>query len=458
MKAALSRPTGPRSEVSFLLPAAMLLLVVLSSYTLFSYRTTLDLLIEERRGEAETIARRLAVVLSQEGWTTSENLRQRVPNVRRVGILDGNGWPVLGGPDFEVGEEDGLAGEAPFQIGGRNYRMRVELPATALLTRQRSLEVLTPWVLILDAAILGLVFLSMRRLLVPIDRMLEKARELTLSKAAPPNESNEVSFLELTFERAVGEIADLTEAYRKSREQRLAESLTQLGEITAGVAHEMRNSIATIKGYLSLIDRDPGGQMLEESLGEIRRESDHLHRVLEDFLSFARPGSIRLAQVDLRQTLVRALEDPALGHQPYRLQVEGDETWEVAGDAQLLERALRNLVSNAASAQERAGRAGARLEVKLRKAGEKGEMLEIELRDQGTGIPAELMARLFVPFAAGHPKGVGLGLALTRRILLLHGGEIAMETREGEGTVARILLPAARGNGETVTEGNRDSG
>lgn len=455
MKRSVARSGGPRSEVSILLPAAMVLLVVLSSFALFSYRSTLALLAEERKVEAETIARRLAVMFAQAGWTSAENLKQQVPGIRRVVVLDGAGWPVLGGPDAETADPDTIAGEAPFRVGKTNYRMRVELPALVLLARQRSLEVLTPWILALDAAILLLVFLSMRRLLVPLDRLIERAREFSGpgddAQKVVPNSANEVGFLADTFDRAVGEIADLTEAYRRSREDQLAESLTRLGELSAGVAHEMRNSIATIKGYLELASRDPQRGLLEEYLGELRRESDHLHRVLEDFLSFARPGSVRLAEVDLRGVLIRALEDPALGGQKTRLtsseagQADG---WIVAGDAQLLERALRNLLANAAAAQKRAGRENESLEVSLAR---QGDRIEVTLRDHGEGIPPELLPRIFEPFVTGHPKGVGLGLALTRRIVLLHEGTVELEAAPGGGTVARLLLPGGKKSGETAT-------
>lgn len=452
MKGAAIKSGGPRSEVSILLPAAMVLLVVLSSFALFSYRSTLELLVEERRAEAESIARRLAVMFAQAGWTSTENLKQQIPGLRRVVVLDGFGWPVYGGPEAEAPDPDTIAGEAPFRVGGTNYRIRVELPALVLLARQRSLEVLTPWVLALDAAILLLVFLSMRRLLVPLDRLIERAREFSSPQSATPTEPpNEVGFLADTFDRAVGEIADLTEAYRRSREDQLAESLTQLGELSAGVAHEMRNSIATIKGYLELAQRDKKREMLDEYLEELRRESEQMHRVLEDFLSFARPGSVRLAEVDLLRVLMRALEDPALGGQPTRLtqeQREAFEGWTVAGDAQLLERALRNLLANAVAAQMRVGRDKEALEVSLSRVGER---IEVALRDHGEGIPPELLPRIFEPFVTGHPKGVGLGLALTRRIVLLHGGTVTLEPSPGGGTVARLSLPAARKSGETAT-------
>ena len=107
--------------------------------------------------------------------------------------------------------------------------------------------------------------------------------------------------------------ADLTDAQRETAEIRLADSLSQLGELTAGVAHELRNSLATLRGYLTLVERAPDEESIADYLAEIRRESDHLERVLEDFLTFARPGSARPQRVDLLALVHRAAADPALG-------------------------------------------------------------------------------------------------------------------------------------------------
>jgi signal transduction histidine kinase len=240
--------------------------------------------------------------------------------------------------------------------------------------------------------------------------------------------------------------ADLTEARRKSEEGRLAESLAQLGELAGGVAHELRNSLATLRGYLTLIERNPEEEALEDYLSEIRRETDHLGRVLEDFLAFARPGSMRLEETPLGALIDRAVADPALAGVAVRVRSTGDRSLRMRIDAQLLERALRNLLHNAAQAEREAGRSGP-VEVSVELA---AEGIEIAVEDRGAGILPELRDRLFHPFVTGRRGGVGLGLALTQRIVVLHGGRVRLEDRPGGGARATLSLP----NDKIVTIGN----
>lgn len=251
---------------------------------------------------------------------------------------------------------------------------------------------------------------------------------------------------------------DLTEVRRRSEQARLADSLQQIGELAAGVAHELRNSLATLKGYLTLVERagrnggvggggPDGGAAVAEYVNEIRRETDHLQRVLEDFLSFARPGTTRLEELDLYRVLARAAADPALAGAAIRLAPPPGGGLPLAGDGQLLERAFRNLLHNAVEAG-RASDPAAPVEVAAA-AGDAA--VEVTVADRGPGLPDDVKERLFHPFASGRPEGVGLGLALARRIVVLHGGALELEERAGGGTVARVTLPA----GNTVTEGNR---
>lgn len=242
---------------------------------------------------------------------------------------------------------------------------------------------------------------------------------------------------------------DLTEIQRRAREERLEENLAQLGELAAGVAHELRNSLATLRGYLTLIERRPQEETIDDYLGEMRRESEHLERVLEDFLAFARPGSARLERVDLAALTRRAAADPALDGLPVTIELEGEAPPPVRADPQLLERALRNLLHNAAAA-EREARDDPRLVVRL---AARGDEVELAVEDRGRGLPEAVRERLFQPFAAGRAGGVGLGLSLARRIVALHGGGLRLEPRPEGGTRAVIRLPS----GQSVTEGN-DSG
>jgi signal transduction histidine kinase len=230
---------------------------------------------------------------------------------------------------------------------------------------------------------------------------------------------------------------DLTASQKEAEARQLATSLAQLGELAAGVAHELRNSLATLRGYLQLIERKPDEESITDYLSEIRRESDHLQRVLEDFLSFARPDSRRVESVDLLSVVRSAAADPALGDK--RVEIEADESipYSIPGDAQLLERAFRNLLHNAARAEADAGYTGAvRVEIERLPA-----EVDVSIRDRGDGLPAPVRDRLFQPFVTGRPDGVGLGLSLTHRIVTLHGGRIELEDRPGGGTEAHLSFP-----------------
>lgn len=238
---------------------------------------------------------------------------------------------------------------------------------------------------------------------------------------------------------------DLTEIRRRAEQARLAENLRHVGELAGGVAHELRNSLATIRGYLSLAERavPEGAAGDPASLAEIRRESDHLQRVLEDFLSFARPGSVRLERVDLGRLATRAAADPALGEAAVEVRLDEERPHHLDGDPQLLERAVRNLLHNAVQASP----PGEPVTVEVV---EDDGHLVLRVCDRGRGVPEEIRESLFDPFVSGRADGVGLGLALARRIVLLHGGELDLAGRPGGGTVARMRLPA----GENVTKGN----
>jgi signal transduction histidine kinase len=190
-------------------------------------------------------------------------------------------------------------------------------------------------------------------------------------------------------------------------------------------------------------------------LEEMRREADHLQRVLEDFLAFARPGSARVEEIALSVVAERAAADPALGDA--RVTVSTAAAPVLRADPQLLERAVRNLLRNAVEAQRGAG-AGDRaadhgaVEVSVAPLADGG--CELVVADRGSGVPEEIEERLFHPFVTGRAGGVGLGLALAHRIVSLHGGGLRLEPRPGGGTRAVMSFPADR----IVTEGNKPPG
>ena len=153
-----------------------------------------------------------------------------------------------------------------------------------------------------------------------------------------------------------------------------------------------------------------------------------------------------MERVDLERVLLRASADPALGGMPVGIETEGSKTEDassrvvVEGDVHLLERALRNLLSNAAEAERSAGREGP-LEVVLTRL---ESYVEVTIRDRGRGLPEGDPAQLLDPFVSHREGGVGLGLALAQRIVKLHRGSLRLERRAEGGAEARIRLPAPR--------------
>jgi signal transduction histidine kinase len=249
--------------------------------------------------------------------------------------------------------------------------------------------------------------------------------------------------------------ADLTESRREARQARLAEGLAQLGEMAAGVAHELRNGLATVRGYLTLVERQPNEETLSDYLQEMRQETDHLQRVVEDFLLFSRPGSARPEPLDFEQVVRRTLADPALAGVAIDFVAEA-ATGErrLVGDAQLLEHALKNLLRNAWRAQEEAGVAES---LKVRLKWPEGRV-RLTIEDRGGGVPAEIRERLFQPFISGFRGGVGLGLAVAHRIVSLHGGQVSLEDRNGGGTRAVVDIPVEKYATKSSVSGSLPNG
>jgi two-component system sensor histidine kinase PilS (NtrC family) len=238
--------------------------------------------------------------------------------------------------------------------------------------------------------------------------------------------------------------SDLTRFVRSAAERQLAAGLAQLGELSAGVAHELRNGLATLGGYLELLaeESDPGASA--DYRRELERETAHLARVVDDFLAFARPGRARVEPADLGALLTALAAEPTVQDLGVTLRLPVTPPPPLPADRPLLARALGNLLRNAAEAQRASGRAEP-LEIEL--AAGAGEW-EVRIGDRGAGVPEEVRARLFQPFVSGRPGGTGLGLALAQRLVALHGGAVRLEPRAGGGTHAVVAFPV----GAFVTE------
>ena len=236
-----------------------------------------------------------------------------------------------------------------------------------------------------------------------------------------------------------------SELYRQMKEK---DRLAALGEMAAGLAHEIRNPLGSIKAsaqYLSEADRSPEDG--REFLGIIVDEVDRLNRVVSSFLDYARPPHTDPEPIYVNAAVERTLQllRPECDAADVALHVAIDQDLpEVRIDIEHLRQVLINLVQNAVQAMESGGDifVETRTQDRFRIGGGARRWVQISVRDTGPGIAAELLANLFVPFVTTKQQGTGLGLAISQRIVSEAGGRIDVRSRQGVGTTFVVLLPA----------------
>lgn len=231
---------------------------------------------------------------------------------------------------------------------------------------------------------------------------------------------------------------DLTAIRELETRVREMQIFADLGEISAGIAHEFRNSLSTILGYLRLARHAEISPAASERIAHAEAELGELAHAVEALLHFARPMRLDRRPLDLHELASSIVARLAPGAGKVEYSVEGDEA-EVDGDRALLARALENVIRNAADAVHESERTG-RVRIRTSRAGER---VAIEVEDDGVGIDPRDVPRLFLPFQSEKPSGFGLGLPLAKKIVLLHGGTIRLAPGERGGAVATIELPAS---------------
>lgn len=245
------------------------------------------------------------------------------------------------------------------------------------------------------------------------------------------------------------ETADrLAASYAKLREQadmildiedqlRRADRLTALGELSAGMAHEIRNPLGSIRGTAEILqDAFSEDDRYAEFTRILVSEVERLNRVLEDFLRFSRPERYADACFSVGDVLQDVLQLSAQTAKKNSVEIvcRSQAVPDVCGDAAQFKQVFLNLVLNALQAMEQGGR----LTVDV---AEEEPWVTIRFSDTGCGIPARDLDRIFNPFFTTRQDGTGLGLAITHRILDKHGGRIAVTSTEGEGTEFTLHLP-----------------
>ncbi len=233
---------------------------------------------------------------------------------------------------------------------------------------------------------------------------------------------------------------DLTPFERASEQERLAERLAALGQMAAGLAHEIRNPLAAMEVIGGLLKRrldDPESQeLVQEMLDEQRR----IGAAVDACLAFVRPEGIERAPVDLAE-LVRDAAARATRRAPYRgtLRLPEASGPRALVDELQLRRALVDLIVNAIQAMEEAGTEAPCLELSV---GSTRGGAVLVVADNGPGVPAELRDRIFAPFFTTRSRGSGVGLAQAQKTAAAHGGTLQLESAPGEGATFRMHLPA----------------
>jgi nitrogen-specific signal transduction histidine kinase len=239
-------------------------------------------------------------------------------------------------------------------------------------------------------------------------------------------------------------LSDLTELAALQKQIHMKENLAALGELSAGIAHEFKNALATISGYAQMIrsEAKPGTELRE--YGEkILDQTRALTHVVTEFLKFARPLELAEEQVPLHAMIGRVVDEVAEAVPGVPITCEG-EFGNVCGDDALLRQAILNLARNAAEAAASnpgPGRVIIRGEIE-HSAAMPGQ--RISIADNGPGIPPEAMTKIFVPFYTTKTNGTGLGLAVVQKIIVQHGGTVEARNQSQGGAEFIVWLPFVR--------------
>jgi two-component system sensor histidine kinase HydH len=233
---------------------------------------------------------------------------------------------------------------------------------------------------------------------------------------------------------------DITELQHLKKEIARSRHLASLGSLAAGVAHEIRNPLSSIKGFATYFrERYRDNPEDEKTAGIMIQEVDRLNRVIGQLLDYARPMTMHRQKTPIQniiQHTLRMIETQAR-EKEIMLQADLPADIPAAGiDPDRMKQVFLNLYLNALGAMEDGGM----LSVALAEL--PGERIRIEIRDTGVGIAPEDLGRIFDPYFTTKPSGAGLGLAIVQKIVDAHGGEIQVESTPGQGTTVTILLPA----------------
>lgn len=243
-------------------------------------------------------------------------------------------------------------------------------------------------------------------------------------------------------------VRDVTDVIKRERELARAKQLSVIGELSAGLAHEIKNPLAGIQGAIDILIRqrdaaDPERKVLEG----VRREVVRIDTTVRALLDCARPRQLQVQNASLTEIVKRAVKlvsaqlSGAPDGRDIAIEIEATERISMTIDAEQIEDAVLNLLLNAIDALQTNGKIAVRVRRTKSNGDNSPEEAVVEIEDNGHGIAESDLARIFSPFYTTKRGGTGLGLAAVRRIARAHGGRVEVKSEPGEGSIFTLCLP-----------------
>ncbi len=278
-------------------------------------------------------------------------------------------------------------------------------------------------------------------------------QEIGLLEVNASDEEGGLPALQQQVQFVSGRIKQVVEELQWTRRKaEHSERLAVVGELAAGIAHEVRNPLTSVKLLIQAIERNQSlGDSDQQRLRIVRQEIARIETTMQELLDYARPAEFRRVRHDVRDTLRRTLNLVEVRAEQSGVAIDellGSQPLFVNADPEQLQQVFVNLLLNAIEAMPAGGRLLLALEGRPATSGDScrtdvGPLLRIVFRDSGCGIRADVLERLFQPFVTSKERGIGLGLAISRQIMLEHGGRLTACNVPGGGAEFVVEVPLA---------------
>jgi signal transduction histidine kinase len=342
-----------------------------------------------------------------------------------------------------------------------NWQIKAVLPVAAVLLnglllfvlvtlsvgdpeRNTVLVVATAGAVAICAVMIMVLAVVVHRPMTELQEKIAQVREGDLTVSVDFSDRNdEIGDLGRDFNDMVRQLRESREEIQRlhSTQMSRAEHLATLGELAAGLAHEIRNPLAGIAGVIEIIGRDlPKESPARAVLKDVRSEVQHINRIVSELLEIARPKSPEFRVADLNATAEHAVlfaRDQAISRGVSIDLIKDDSEQLVEHDTGQMHQVLLNLLLNGVQACDKGGKVSVEVS-------HNDDSAKLVVVDTGKGIPPEILANIFRPFFTTKGNGTGLGLSLARRMVENHGGTLAVDSWVGKGSRFTVTLPKKR--------------